>query len=127
MLSQTTLDARKRSPSMSSNLDPRVIGDEAIDRPALRAMLEARSVAVVGASPRAGSFGERVRIELERSPSRPRIHLINPRYSEIAGHDCVPSLEDLPEPIDLVVFAVCRLELFLERVVAGRAAAIAAR
>ena len=91
---------------MSSNLDRLVIEDEAIDRPALRAMLEARSVAVVGASPRAGSFGERVRVELERSPSHPRIHLINPRYSEIAGHDCVSSLEDLPEPVDLVLFAV---------------------
>jgi acetate---CoA ligase (ADP-forming) len=91
---------------MNSNLDPLVIEDETSDRPALRAMLEARSVAVVGASARAGSFGERVRVELERSPSRPRIHLINPRYSEIAGHACVPSLADLAEPVDLVLFAV---------------------
>lgn len=91
---------------MSSKVDPLVIEDETIGRSALRAMLEARSVAVVGASPRAGSFGERVRIELERSPSRPRVHLINPRYSEIAGHDCLPSLHDLAEPVDLVLFAV---------------------
>jgi acyl-CoA synthetase (NDP forming) len=83
-----------------------VIEDETIGRPALRAMLEAQSVAVVGASPRPGSFGERVRMELERSPSRPRIHLINPRYSEIGGHACAPSLHDLPEPVDLVLFAV---------------------
>ncbi|MGH2858432.1 MAG: acetate--CoA ligase family protein, partial [Solirubrobacteraceae bacterium] len=70
------------------------------------AMLEARSVAVVGASARPGSFGERILVELSRSPSRPRIHPVNPRYDEIAGHRCVASLDDVPEPVDLVMLAV---------------------
>ena len=34
--------------------------------------------------------------EVTRSPSRPEVHLVNPRYAEIAGRRCVPSLADLP-------------------------------
>jgi acyl-CoA synthetase (NDP forming) len=69
-------------------------------------MLEARSVAVVGASARAGSFGDRVLTELSRSRATPEIHLVNPRYDTIAGLPCLPSLEDIPEPVDLVLFCV---------------------
>ncbi|HLH46255.1 MAG TPA: hypothetical protein VKV25_03785, partial [Acidimicrobiales bacterium] len=47
---------------------------------AVRAMLEAGSVAVVGASARPGSFGERLVTELARSPAAPQLHLVNPRY-----------------------------------------------
>jgi acyl-CoA synthetase (NDP forming) len=73
---------------------------------ALDSMLQARSVALVGASPRPGSFGQRMAEEVTRSPSRPLVHLINPRYTEIDGHRCLPSLADLPEPADLVLLAV---------------------
>ncbi|MGH3394263.1 MAG: acetate--CoA ligase family protein [Streptosporangiaceae bacterium] len=69
-------------------------------------MLAARSVALVGASPRPGSFGQRMVEEVTRSPSRPRVHLINPRYAEIDGRRCLPSLADVPEPADLVLLAV---------------------
>ena len=40
---------------------------------AVRAMLGARSVAVVGASARPGSFGERLVTEVLRSPSAPEV------------------------------------------------------
>jgi len=69
-------------------------------------MLEARSVAVVGASARPGSFGDRVRLELSRSRSAPEIHLVNPKYPEIAGLPCLESLEAIAEPVDLVLFCV---------------------
>jgi acyl-CoA synthetase (NDP forming) len=69
-------------------------------------MLGARSVAVVGASARPGSFGERVVTELRRSASAPTVHLVNPRYPEVLGAPCVPSLADLEEPVDLVLLAV---------------------
>jgi acetate---CoA ligase (ADP-forming) len=74
--------------------------------PDLTAMLEARSIALVGASPRAGTFGQRMLDEVTRSPSRPEVHLVNPRYAEIGGRRCVPSLADLPGPVDLVLLAV---------------------
>jgi acyl-CoA synthetase (NDP forming) len=75
-------------------------------RPALLAMLEARSVALVGASERPGSLGERMVSEVSRSPAKPRIHLVNPRYQRLAGRPCHPSLADLPEPVDLVLLGV---------------------
>ena len=75
-------------------------------RPALLAMLEARTVALVGASSRPGSLGERMVAEVGRSPAAPRIYLVNPRYQRIAGLPCHPSLADLPETVDLVLLGV---------------------
>ncbi|MGH9170951.1 MAG: acetate--CoA ligase family protein [Acidimicrobiales bacterium] len=73
---------------------------------AVKAMLEARSVAVVGATPKAGSFGDRVLTELSRSTSAPAIHLVNPKYESIGGLACLPSLEAIAEPVDLVLLCV---------------------
>ncbi|MCX2933013.1 acetate--CoA ligase family protein [Mycobacterium sp. CVI_P3] len=67
-------------------------------------MLGARSVALVGASPRPGSFGERMIIEARRSSAR--MHLVNPRYDSIDGTACAPSLAALDEPVDLVLLGV---------------------
>ena len=76
------------------------------DSTAVTAMLEARSVALVGASARPGSLGARMIAELARSPSRPRTYLVNPRYPDIGGTPCLPSLAELPEPVDLALLAV---------------------
>jgi acetate---CoA ligase (ADP-forming) len=73
---------------------------------ALTAMLEARSVALVGASARPDSLGARMIGEMARSPSRPRTYLVNPRYPDIGGVPCLPSLAEVPEPADLVLLAV---------------------
>jgi acyl-CoA synthetase (NDP forming) len=70
-------------------------------------MLEARSVALVGASPRDGSLGQRMITEMARSSPAPRTYLVNPRHTEIAGTPCYPSLAELPEEsVDLVLLAV---------------------
>jgi acyl-CoA synthetase (NDP forming) len=69
-------------------------------------MLEARSVALVGASARPGSLGARMIAEVARSPSRPRTYLVNPRYADIDGTPCLPGLAELPEPVDLVLLAI---------------------
>ena len=78
-------------------------------RPAVmrcRAMLEARSVALVGASPRPASFGRRMLEEVGKSGARPRIYPVNPRYAELDGRQCYPSLADLPAAPELVLLAV---------------------
>jgi acyl-CoA synthetase (NDP forming) len=72
----------------------------------LARMLEARSVAVVGASERPDSFGLRLTTEVLRSPGRPRVHLVHPRHRTVLGHPCVPSLADVPDPVDLVLLGV---------------------
>jgi acyl-CoA synthetase (NDP forming) len=73
---------------------------------ATRRMLEARSIAVVGASERPGSFGDRLTTEVLRSPSAPTVHLIHPKYDEVHGRPCFDSLADIPEPVDLVLLGV---------------------
>jgi len=70
------------------------------------AMLEARSVALVGASARPGSLGARMIAEVARSPSHPRTYLVNPRYRDIDGVPCLPDLAAVPEPVDLALLAV---------------------
>ncbi len=67
-------------------------------------MLGAQTVALVGASPKPGSFGERMITEARRSSAR--AHLVNPHYDHIDGVACAPSLNALDEPIDLVLLGV---------------------
>lgn len=67
-------------------------------------MLGARSMAVIGASARPGSFGERMVIEGRRGSAR--TYLVNPRYRRIGDTPCFPSLDDLDEVPDLVLLGV---------------------
>jgi acetate---CoA ligase (ADP-forming) len=80
-------------------------------RPPLARMLEARSVAVVGASARPGSFGEEVMLQLLRGGYGGGVHPVNPRWAEVLGIACRPSLADLPEPVDLAILAVPNAQL----------------
>lgn len=73
-------------------------------RAAVDAMLDARSVALVGASARPDSLGSRMVIEAQRSSAR--MHLVNPRYSDIDGIPCAPALAELDEQVDLVLLGV---------------------
>jgi acyl-CoA synthetase (NDP forming) len=69
-------------------------------------MLQARSVAVVGASERPDSFGWRMTTEALRSPGFDEVHLVNPARDTVLGHACVPSLGDVPDLVDLVLLGV---------------------
>ena len=69
-------------------------------------LLEPRSLAVVGASARPGSFGDQLVAQLLGGGYRGAVHLVNPRYREVAGRPCHRSLADLPGPVDLAVLAV---------------------
>jgi acetate---CoA ligase (ADP-forming) len=72
----------------------------------VRAMMSARSVAVVGASDRPDSFGRRLTTEALRSPGIERVHLVHPTRTSVFDRPCVPSLADVPEPVDLVLCGV---------------------
>jgi acyl-CoA synthetase (NDP forming) len=69
-------------------------------------MLEARSVALVGASPRPGSLGARMIAEVAKSPAAPRTYLVNPKYEKIGTERVYDSLAALPEPPALALLAV---------------------
>jgi acyl-CoA synthetase (NDP forming) len=73
-------------------------------RAAVAAMLGARSVALVGASARPDSLGARMIIEAQRSSTR--MQLVNPRYSDIDGIPCAPTLADVDGPVDLALLGV---------------------
>ena len=95
-------------------------------RPALAALLEPRSVAVVGASARPGSFGDQLVGQLLAGGYLGTVHLVNPRYREVAGRPCHPSLADLPGPVDLAVLAVPNAALEAQLIAAAEAGAPAA-
>jgi acetate---CoA ligase (ADP-forming) len=68
-------------------------------------MLEARSVAVVGASDRAGSFGNEMLLALDHGYAG-EVFPVNPRYERIGSRRCYPSLQELGRPVDLVLLGV---------------------
>jgi acetyltransferase len=72
----------------------------------LETLFAPRSVAVVGASPRITSTGRAVLENLINSGFPGAIHLVNPRYDEIAGVRSMKSYDDLPEAPDVVAIAV---------------------
>src|ERR1700690_2582359 len=63
-------------------------------------------VAVVGASETRGSFGERTLSNM--SGFSGKVFAINPKYRNLLGRPCVPSLADMPESPDCVVLCVAR-------------------
>jgi acetate---CoA ligase (ADP-forming) len=88
---------------------------------AVRRMLEPRSIAVVGASDRPGSFGRRMTGEVLRSAGADKVHLVHPKYDAVRGIPCVPSLADVPEPVDLVLLGVPDAALVEQvKIAAGR-------
>jgi acetate---CoA ligase (ADP-forming) len=80
-------------------------GPGGANRP-LAALLGPGSVAVVGASARPGSFGQQLVAQLLGGGYRGVVHLVNPRYVELAGRPCHRSLAEVPGPVDLAVLAV---------------------
>lgn len=81
-------------------------------RDALRRMLEARSVAVIGASAREGSVGHETMRELvELGRFDGAVYPVNPRYEELFGHRCHPSIAEVPEPVDLAIIALANAQL----------------
>jgi len=65
-----------------------------------------RSVAVIGASPRAGSLGLTFLHNLVQGGFAGAVHPVNPLHREIEGRACFSSISKLPEVPDLVVVAV---------------------
>ncbi len=69
-------------------------------------LLRPRSVAVVGATDRRGSYGAQALISLDTLGYRGQVWGVNPNRDEALGRPCVPSIADLPEPADAVVVAI---------------------
>jgi acyl-CoA synthetase (NDP forming) len=68
-------------------------------------VLQAASVALVGASER-GKWPRLIFDSLRSFGYPGRVHLVNPRQSEVYGEPCVPSLRALPEPVEHAIVIV---------------------
>lgn len=92
----------------------------------LTAVMRPRGIAVVGAS-RRRSRGTLVLANLQRFGYEGRLFAVNPGYESIGEIPCVPSVDDLPEDIDVVVVAVAAdasLEVMRDVAAAGIPAAV---
>ena len=72
----------------------------------MRAVLNPRSVAVVGASRKPGSIGAALVHNLRQYGFRGKIYPVNPDAPEIEGLKAYRRLSDVPRPVDLAVVAV---------------------
>src|SRR5205085_11543219 len=68
-------------------------------------MLNPRSSAIVGATPRMQYGGRFLAAALE-AKDRVRVYAVNPRYDEIMGEKSYPKVTDLPEAPDVVATVV---------------------
>ena len=68
-------------------------------------MLNPRSIAVVGATPRL-QYGGRMLAAALSAKDRVNVYPVNPRYDEIMDIKCYPSVADLPEAPDMVGIVV---------------------
>lgn len=69
-------------------------------------LLDARTVAVVGASPDDTRIGGKPMRFLEDFGFRGRVCPVNPKYREIRGHKCYPDVSSIDGEVDMVVIAV---------------------
>src|SRR6478609_7299983 len=71
----------------------------------LEALFQPRSVAVIGASEKA-TVGRRMVASLDRIGFASAIYPVNPAYPIILGHQCYPTIADIPEAPDVAVFCL---------------------
>lgn len=71
----------------------------------LDALLRPRSIAILGASERP-SIGRALMGSAATLGYNGRLYPINPKYTEILGQPCYPSMRELPEPPDVVALCV---------------------
>jgi acetyltransferase len=72
----------------------------------LKALFEPKSVAVVGASTRAGSVGSDTLNNLIKSGYKGKVYPVNPKVKVLAGLKCYPSLNQIKGKIDLALIIV---------------------
>src|SRR5215475_4019592 len=83
-----------------------IVPERQAPRAGLQPLLEARSIAIVGASSRPGSFGNALLREVVGGGFARTNYPVNPRYREVMGLRAFRSLAELPEPADLALLAI---------------------
>lgn len=95
-------------------------------KPPLAALFEPRAIAILGASGRAGNpFARPLEFLLEYGYDG-NVYPVNPGYDALRGVPCYPSLDALPEPVDLVLMMVSAAEAMRQIPAVAAAGATAA-
>jgi acyl-CoA synthetase (NDP forming)/GNAT superfamily N-acetyltransferase len=92
--------------ALDTYLDAVAERERRADTASLRHVLAPESVAVIGASRRRGTVGRSVLDNIRSGGYPGRVYAVNPLARQIGGERCLPSVRDLPEPVDLAVIAV---------------------
>jgi acetyltransferase len=98
----TTITAEKPPVAGSKKADPSSDVYRSETHP-LDSLFLPKSVAVIGASERAGSVGRSVLWNLLSSPFGGTVYPVNSKRSNVLGIKAYPSVSELPEKVDLVV------------------------
>jgi len=72
----------------------------------MRELFEARTIAVVGASPKEGKVGNVIVKNLIASGFSGGLYPVNPKATEILGLRCYPDLASIPGEVEMIVVAV---------------------
>jgi len=75
-------------------------GAKARQRENLRSLFDARSIALIGASADPTKLGSAPIASMATLNFQGTINVVNPRYEELAGHRCYPSVDALPDDVD---------------------------
>ncbi len=76
------------------------------DTASVRRFLDARSVAVVGASRRTETVGRALVRNLVKGDFQGRVYPVNPATESVSGIPSYPSVTDIPDHVDIAVIAV---------------------
>lgn len=79
-----------------------------LERASIARLLKPRSVAVVGASDKPGALGATLISNLDRAGYAGAIYPINPNRDKIGERACLPSVDALPDGVDVAVLAIPR-------------------
>jgi len=91
---------------LSKEINKNAISKEKPNDSFMEKFFTPQSVALVGASATLGKVGNSVLDSLAKHDYKGKVFPINPKAEEILGIKCYPSIDAIPEPVDLVVVCV---------------------
>lgn len=101
----TAVDARfVVSSDTAAQRPPRYDRDEILR--VMKRMMRPRAIAVVGASAETGKIGNSVMRNLINGGYQGEIYPVNPKATEILGKRCCADVSELPDGVDVAVFAI---------------------
>jgi acetyl coenzyme A synthetase (ADP forming)-like protein len=72
----------------------------------MRPVFEPRSIAIIGASRRVGQLGREIVDNLLKNAYRGKLYVVHPSAAEIDGVKAYPSVQSIPDDVDLAIVAV---------------------